>query len=295
MINGVFRPRRKILGSELAGEVEAIGKDVKLFKVSDQVFGQSNKFSTHAEYICVPEDGAVATKPANMSFEEAAAVCDGLMLAYNYIKEIKDPAGKNILIYGASGSIGTAAVQLAKYLGREIIMQENENYPINLSHVLNGLEVTAVCNTKNLEIVKSIGADEVIDYTKEDFAKINQTFDVVLDTVGKVSYFRCKKLIKKRGIYFSTDLGFFAQNVFLSLWTSIFKALPSGKKVLFPISKITKKEITFFKEIIEAGKYKAVIDKKYKLEEIVEAYKYVETEQKTGNVVIILKDYTRTG
>jgi NADPH:quinone reductase-like Zn-dependent oxidoreductase len=266
-INGVFKPKRKILGSELAGEVEAVGKDVKLFKVGDQVFGLSDKFGAHAEYICLPENGSIAAKPVNMNYEEAAAVCDGLMLAYNHIKEIKDLASKKILIYGASGSIGTAAVQLAKYYSSE---------------------VTAVCNTKNLEIVKSLGADEVIDYTKEDFTKINRTFDVVMDAVGKSSYFRCKNLVKKGGIYFSTDIGFLAQVLFLALWTLIFKALPSGRKVLFPIPKVPNKEIYFFKEIIEAGKYKAVIDRKYKLEEIVEAYKYVETEQKTGNVVIIV-------
>ena len=267
-INGVFKPKRKILGSELAGEVEAVGKDVKSFKVGDQVFGLSDRFGAHAEYICLPDEASIVTKPDNMNYEEAAAVCDGLMLAYNYIKEIKEPANKKILIYGASGSIGTAAVQLAKYFG---------------------LEVMAVCNTKNLELVKSLGADEVIDYTKEDFTKISQTFDVVMDAVGKLSFFHCRNLVRKGGIYFSTDLGFLAQNIFLSLWTSIFRALPFGKNVLFPIPKINKKEINFFKEIIESGKYKTVIDRKYKLEEIVEAYKYVETKQKTGNVVITIK------
>lgn len=268
LVNGLFKPKKQILGSEFAGVVEEVGKDAKLFNKGDEVFGLTgNNFGSHAEYICIPEDGAIGIKPANFSFEKAAAVCDGLMLAYNYIKEIKYPVGKKILIYGASGSIGTAAVQLAKYFG---------------------LEVTAVCNTKNLEIVKSIGADTVIDYTKEDFTKINKSFDVVLDAVGKCSYFKCKKLIKKDGVYFSTDLGYFAQNAFLALWTSIFGKMPSGKKVLFPVPKEKKKDIQLFKEIIETGKYKAVIDRKYKLEEIVEAYKYVETEQKTGNVVVTL-------
>jgi len=268
LINGLFKPKRKILGSELAGVVEAVGKNVKLFKVGNEVFGLTgNNFGAHAEYICIPEDGAIEIKPPNYGFEEAAAVCDGLMLAYNYIKEIKDPARKKILIYGASGSIGAAAVQLAKYYGAEVM---------------------AVCNTKNLELVKTLGAEVVIDYTKEDFTKINQTFDVFMDSVGKSSYFKCKKLLKPGGIYFSTDLGYLAQNPFLALWTSIFSKMPSGKKVLFPIPKEKKKDIQFFKQIIEAGKYKAVIDRKYKLEEIVEAYKYVETEQKTGNVVIII-------
>ena len=290
LVNGLFKPKKQILGSELAGVVEEIGSDVKLFKKGDEVFGLTgNSFGAHAEYICLPEDGAITKKPSNMSFEEAAAVCDGLMLAYNYIKEIKEPSEKKILIYGASGSIGTAAVQLAKYLGREIIMQENENHPINLSHVLNGAKVTAVCNTKNLELVKTLGADTVIDYTKEDFTKINQTFDVVMDAVGKSSYFKCKNLLTPSGVYFSTDLGFLAQNPFLALWTSIFGKMPSGRKVLFPIPKEKKADIQFFKEIIESGKYRAVIDRKYKLDEIVEAYKYVETEQKTGNVVITVQ------
>jgi NADPH:quinone reductase-like Zn-dependent oxidoreductase len=268
LVNGLFKPKKKILGSELAGVVEEVGKNVKQFKKGDEVFGlTANYFGAHAEYVCVSEDGAIAAKPVNMSFEESAAVCDGLMLAYNYIKEIKEPTGKKILIYGASGSIGTAAVQLAKYVG---------------------LEVTAVCNTKNLELVKSLDADLVIDYTKEDFTKINQTFDVVMDAVGKSSYFKCKKLMKKGGIYFSTDLGFLAQNPFLALWTSIFEKMPSGKKVLFPVPKEKKKDIQLFKQIIETGKYRAVIDRKYPLDEIVEAYKYVETEQKTGNVVITI-------
>ncbi len=278
LTNGLFRPKRQILGSEFAGVVEEVGRDVKLFKKGDEVFGlNGNNFGAHAEYVCIREDGAITNKPYNFSFEEAAAVCDGLMLAYNYIKEIKDQAGKKILIYGASGSIGTAAVQLAKYFG---------------------LEVTAVCNTNNLELVKTLGADEVIDYTKEDFTKLDKTFDVVMDAVGKSSYFKCKKLMKSGGIsskggyasgvYFSTDLGYLAQNPFLALWTSIFGKMPSGKKVLFPIPKEKKADIQFFKEIIEAGRYKAVIDRKYKLEEIVEAYKYVETEQKIGNVVITI-------
>jgi NADPH:quinone reductase-like Zn-dependent oxidoreductase len=261
LVNGLFNPKRKILGSELAGEVEAVGKNVMLFKKGDQVFGLTgDNFGAHAEYICLPENAAIVTKPANMNFEESAAVCDGLMLAYNLIQKADLRKGSGILIYGASGSIGTAAVQLAKYYGAD---------------------VTAVCNTKNLELVKSIGADEVIDYTKEDFTKLEKTFDVVLDSVGKTSFFRCRNLIKKGGIYFSTDFGFLAQNVFLTLWTSVFGAMPCGKKVLFPLPKASKKDVNFFKEIIEAEKYKAVIDKKYKLEEIVKLT-YVETEQKTG-------------
>ena len=262
LLNGVFKPKRTILGSELAGEVEAVGKDVKLFKKGDQVFGLTgNKFGAHAEYICLPEEASIVTKPANMNYEEAAAVCDGAMLAFTFIRKISLQKGDKILIYGASGSIGTAAVQLAKYYGAV---------------------VTAACNTKNLELVKSLGADEVIDYTKDDFTKIGQTYKVVFDAVGKASFFRCKNLIDKGGFYFSTDLGFLAQNLFLVLLTGIF----GSKKVKFPIPKDRKEDVAFFKELIEAGKYKAVIDRRYPLEQIVEAYRYVETGQKTGNVVI---------
>jgi NADPH:quinone reductase-like Zn-dependent oxidoreductase len=263
LVNGLFRPRRKILGSEYAGEIETIGKDVKTFKRGDQVFGLSGNFGAHAEYICIPEKGSIAIKPTNMSYEEAAAVCDGLMLAMTYIRKINFRKSKEILINGASGSIGSACVQLAKYYGAKI---------------------TAVCNTKNMELVKSLGAERVIDYTKDDFTEDDQSYDIVIDAVGKSSFFRCKRLLKPGGVYFSTDLGFLAQNIFLVVWTPVF----SSKKVKFPIPKVSQKDIVFFKELIEAGKYKAVIDRRYPLELIIEATKYVETGQKTGNVVITI-------
>jgi len=264
-INGLFRPKRTILGSELAGEIEAIGKNVKAFKQGDQVFGLStSNFGTHAEYICIPEEASITIKPANMSYDEAAAVCDGAYLAMSIIRKIDFKNVKKILINGASGSIGSAGVQLAKYYGARI---------------------TAVCNTKNIELVKSLGADEVIDYTKEDFTENGQIYDVVFDAVGKSSFFRCKKLLKPGGIYFSTDLGFLSQNIFLALLTPII----GGKKVMFSIPKGSKEEIVFLKELIEAGKYKAVIDRRYPLEQIIEATRYVETGQKTGNVVITLE------
>ena len=269
-INGLFRPKRTILGSELAGEIEAIGKNVKAFKQGDQVFGLSiSNFGTHAEYICIPEEASITIKPANMSYDEAAAVCDGAYLAMSIIRKIDFKNVKKILINGASGSIGSAGVQLAKYYGARI---------------------TAVCNTKNIELVKSLGADEVIDYTKEDFTENGQIYDVVFDAVGKSSFFRCKKLLKPGGIYFSTDLGFLSQNIFLALLTPII----GGKKVMFPIPKGSKEEIVFLKELIEAGKYKAVIDRRYPLEQIIEATRYVETGQKTGNVVITLEHNNKT-
>jgi NADPH:quinone reductase-like Zn-dependent oxidoreductase len=260
--SGLFRPKRNILGSELAGEIEATGKDVTLFKKGDQVFGLTdNSFGAHAEYKCLPETASIVTKPANMNYEEAAAVCDGAILALSQMKRLNLQKGQKILIYGASGSIGSAGVQLAKHFGAK---------------------VTAVCNTKNLELLKSLGAEELIDYTKDDFTKNGRVYDVVIDAVGKSSFFRCKNLLKEGGVYISTDLGFLSQNPFLALWTRFI----GKKRVLFPIPKDSKEDIAFLKELIEAGKYKAVIDRRYPLEQIVEAYRYVETGQKTGNVVI---------
>jgi len=274
LVNGLFTPKKTILGSELAGEIEAIGSEVKTCKPGDQVFGLSvPNFGAHAEYICLPETGSITTKPANMSYKEAAAVCDGLMLAITYIRKIDFTNERKILINGASGSIGSACVQLAKYYGAEI---------------------TAVCDTRNLETVKLLGADDLIDYTKEDFTKNGKLYDVVIDAVGKSSFFRCKKILKPGGVYFSTELGFLAQNVFLALLTPIFSILPgrqTGKKVMFPIPKNSKEDIIFFKELIEAGKYKAVIDRSYTLEKIVEATKYVETGKKAGNVVITVEHH----
>ncbi|MBK9356780.1 MAG: NAD(P)-dependent alcohol dehydrogenase [Bacteroidales bacterium] len=274
LVNGLFKPKKTTLGSELAGEIEAIGKDVKSFKPGDMVFGLSTmNFGAHAEYICLPETASITTKPANFSFNEAAAVCDGLMVAIAFIRKIDIAIEKEILINGASGSIGSACLQLAKYYGAE---------------------VTAVCDTKNTEVVKLLGADEVIDYTQEDFTKKGKLYDVVIDSVGKSSFFRCKKILKPGGVYFSSELGYLAQNIFLALFTPINSILPGrnrGKSVKFPIPKDSKEDIIFFKELIEAGKYKAVIDRIYSLEKIVEATKYVETGQKTGNVVLTVEHH----
>lgn len=262
MMRGLLKPKNKVLGTEFAGEIEAIGKNVSSFQIGDAVFGlRTFKFGTHSEYVCVKESGSIAHKPTNMSFQEAAAVCDGLMLANNYIKRIKYKDKAKILINGTTGSIGSAALQLAKYYGAE---------------------VTAVCNTKNVDLIKSLGADHIVDYLKEDFTKIRESFDVVLDAVGKSSFFKTKKILKVGGIYYSSELGYMAQNLFLPLLTPIF----SLKRVKFPIPTDNKKDILFFKKLIEEGHYKAVIDKVYPLEEIVEATKYVETGEKTGNVVI---------
>lgn len=262
IFGGFFKPRNKILGTEFSGVIEALGPEVKQFKAGDSVFGLSTfKFGTHAEYICIPEHKSIALKPNNYSYEEAAAVCDGLMLGINFVRNIDKSKRNKILVNGATGSIGSSVVQLAKYYGAE---------------------VTAVCNTKNLELIKSLGADSLIDYLKEDFTKSNEQYDFIFDTVGKSSFFKCKHLLKTKGVYISSELGYLSQNVFLALWSLLF----GNKKVKFPIPTDSKKDILLFKEIIESGKYKAIIDKIYKLEDIVEATRYVETGEKTGNVVI---------
>jgi NADPH:quinone reductase-like Zn-dependent oxidoreductase len=259
-VTGLLRPRRKILGSELAGEVEAVGAAVSEFEVGDQVFGVNPwKFGAHAEFVCMRESASLAHKPTGMSFEEAAAVCDGAILALGCLRPANPRKGQRTLVYGASGSIGTAAVQLARYFDAD---------------------VTAVCNTKNVELVRSLGADEVVDYTLEDFTKNGQTYDVIFDAVGKHSFWRCRGSLNRGGFYLATDQ---LQNLVLALWTS----RVGDKRVVFPIPpRYTKKDVLFLKELIEAGKYRAVIDRCYPLEQVVEATRYVETEQKTGNVVL---------
>jgi len=265
LFSGLIRPKRTILGRELAGEIESVGQGVTRFGKGDQVFGLSGgRFGAHAQYVCVPEQGAIASKPTNMTYEEAASVCDGAMLALNCLKKAGIQQRRQMMIYGASGSIGAAAVQLAKYFGAEI---------------------TAVCGTRNLGLAKSLGADQVIDYTKQDFTKSGQRFDMVFDAVGKSSFSRCRPLLKSDGAYVATDLGFLYQNPFFALWTSMI----GSKKALFPLPKERQEDILFFKELIEAGHLKAVIDRRYPMEHIVEAYRYVETGHKTGNVVITVE------
>ena len=263
LIFGLRRPKQRILGTELAGEVEADGAAVTQFAVGDHVFGSTEAFrtGTHAEYICMRESAPIAHKPAGMSFEEAAAVTDGFILALMCLEAARVQKGQRVLVYGASGSIGTAGVQLAKYFGAN---------------------VTAVCRAKNVELAKSLGADDVIDYTQDDFTKNGETYDVIFDAVGKHSFSRCKGSLTRGGAYVATD-GF--RNLFLQLWTS----RVGYKKVLFPIPpQYTKKNVLLLKELIEAGKYRAVIDRCYRLEDVIEATKYVETQQKTGNVVLTL-------
>jgi NADPH:quinone reductase-like Zn-dependent oxidoreductase len=262
--NGLIRPKRPILGTEFAGEIEAMGKDVTSFGIGDPVFGLSGDgFGAHAEYICLPEAGSLATMPANATAEEAAAVCDGAMLALSALKKLPIQQGQEVLINGASGSIGTAAAQLAKYYEAD---------------------VTAVCSTKNVELVTGLGADEVIDYTEHDFTENGETYDIIFDAVGKSSFARCRSSLKPGGAYIASDLGFLVQNPIYALWTSKF----GSKRVIFPIPHHSKADILLFKELVETGKYRAVIDRRYPLEQIVEAYKYVEQGHKRGNVVIIV-------
>jgi NADPH:quinone reductase-like Zn-dependent oxidoreductase len=261
---GLRRPKRKILGMEFAGEVEAVGAAVIEFEVGDQVFGVKG-FGAHAEFVCIRESGPLAHMPAGLTFEEAAAVCDGACIALSCLRTADLRTDRSIVVYGASGSVGTAAVQLARYFGAH---------------------VTAVCNTKNVELVRSLGADEVVDYLQEDFTKNGRTYDVIFDAVGKHSFRRCRRSLKPGGIFIETDGGFLWHVPVLALLTRWI----GDKKVKLGIARYTKKDVLFVKELIEAGKYRAVIDRSYPLEDVVDATRYVETEQKTGNVVLALND-----
>ena len=264
--SGLIRPKNKILGCEFAGEIEAVGKTVKSYKPGDKVFGYNDaKFGAHSEYMTVQENDSFTIIPENISYQEAAPITEGGHYALCDIRAAKLKRGHKILINGTTGAIGSAAVQLARYFGAE---------------------VTAVCDSPHVELVKSLGADEVIDYTREDFTKLNKTFDVVFDAVGKSSFKRCKPILREKGIYMSTELGKNSENVFLALITPWF----GGKRVLFPIPAISKKDVDFLKGLVETGQFKPVIDRSYPLAEIVEAYRYVETGQKIGNVIIRVTD-----
>jgi NADPH:quinone reductase-like Zn-dependent oxidoreductase len=254
---GLRRPRHRIPGMELAGEVAAVGEAVTEFEIGDHVFGVKG-FGANAEFVCIRAGALIAPKPNGMSFDEAAAVCDGALSALTCLRRAGLREGQKILVYGASGSIGTAGVQLARHFGAH---------------------VTAVCNTKNLELVRTLGADEVIDYLHEDFTKNGQTHDVIFDAVGKHSFRRCRGSLKEGGTYVATD-GF--QNFFWTPWTRLI----GDKKVVLPLPRWTREDVFFIKELIEAGNYRAVVDRRYPLEDVVDATRYVETQQKTGNVVL---------
>ena len=256
---GLVKPKRRIAGMELAGEVVDVGAAVTEFKVGDRIFGV--KGGANAEYVCVREGGPVASMPAGMGFEEAAAVGDGACSALSCLRSAGTLKGRRVVVYGASGSIGTAAVQWARYFDAH---------------------VTAVCNTKNVELVRSLGADEVVDYTREDFTKKGQTYDVIFDAVGKHSFRRCRGSLRPGGMFIETDGGFLWHVPFLVLLTRWI----GDKRVKLGIARYKKEDVLLLKELIEAGKYRAVIDRRYPLEDAVEATRYVETGQKTGNVVL---------
>jgi NADPH:quinone reductase-like Zn-dependent oxidoreductase len=264
LFSGLFKPKFGILGNEFAGIIDAVGKDVKLYHVGDKVFGYNDtKFGAHAEFMTIAETDAITTIPNDVTYEQAAPITEGSHYALCDIRAAKITVGHHVMIYGASGAIGSAAVQLVKFFGAK---------------------VTAVCNTQNVEVVKSLGADQVIDYINQDFTRIDQKFDFIFDAVGKSSFAQCKPLLKKHGIYISTELGKNSENIFLALLTPLFK----GKKVLFPLPTISKEDVIFLKKLVELGKYKPLVDRSYHLNNIVDAYKYVETRQKVGNVVITL-------
>jgi NADPH:quinone reductase-like Zn-dependent oxidoreductase len=265
--NGFLKPRNPILGQELAGEIEAIGKDVTRFKIGDQVFG-FDMFGAYAEYKCMPENGALSIKPVNLSYKEAASVPNGALTALPFLRDNGNiQSGQSVLIYGASGSVGSAAVQLAKYYWAK---------------------VTGVCSTPNLEWVKSLGADLVIDYTREDFTENGKTYDIVFDTVGKCSFSKCKGSLSDEGIYLTTVPT--PAIMFQALWP----AKCGSKKVKFVAAGLRParekvKDLVFLTNLIETGKIKPVIDRVYPLEQMAEAHRYVEKGHKKGNIAITVE------
>jgi len=261
LMNGLSAPKKiHVLGIEFAGRIESVGRAVTRFREGDEVFGATGfKFGAHAEYVCVPADGVIETKPANMTLEEAAAVFFGAGSALHFLRKAGIRAGQKVLVYGASGSVGVFAVQLAKHFGAH---------------------VTGVCSTRNVELVRSLGADEVVDYTKEDFTK-PATYDLIFHTVGKISFSACMKSLKKGGVY-ASDLLLGA--VLRKPWASV----GGRKRVIGGIAKPKTEDLVFLKDLIEARKLRAVIDRRYPLAQIAEAHRYVEGGHKKGNVVITL-------
>lgn len=265
MYFGIRRPRITILGSEFAGEIEAVGKDVKRFKAGDPVFGyRGQSMGAYAEYLCMPETGVLAPKPGNMTYEEAAAVPYGAIMALSLLRKQNIGPGQKVLVNGASGGIGPAVVQLAKYYGAE---------------------VTGVCGTPRVEYVKSLGADRVIDYTREDFAASGETYDVIVDILGKGPFSKVKGSLKSNGRWLLVS--FKTKKLFQMLWTS----LTGGKKVICALSTEKAEDLVFIKELIEAGKVKTVVDRCYPLAQAAEAHRYVEQGHQKGSVVITMDEY----
>ncbi|MDQ0930512.1 NAD(P)-dependent alcohol dehydrogenase [Streptomyces turgidiscabies] len=262
LLTGLTRPRRPVLGTEYAGVVEAVGGGVTSFAVGDRVFGYNEgAFGTHAEYLSVPHDGAIATMPTGVTFEEAAPGTEGAHYALAFLTKAGIQAGHDVLVYGATGGIGSAAVQLLKQ---------------------RGATVTAVCGPDHLELVKGLGADRVVDYTAQDFTRDEQSYDAVFDAVGKSTFGQCRRLLKPGGVYLSSELGPGCQNLLLPLISPLFR----GRKVKFPFPTQNQEMVRSFRDLMEAGEFRPVVDRRYPLEQIADAYRYVETGQKTGNVVI---------
>jgi NADPH:quinone reductase-like Zn-dependent oxidoreductase len=263
--SGLVRPKAAVLGTEFAGVVEAVGAGVTSFEVGDDVYGfgdDGRRLGAHAEYLSFPEDGGIATMPSGVTYEEAAPSTEGAHYALSAIRKAKIGGGHDVLVNGATGAIGSAAVQILKS---------------------RGATVTATSDTEHVELVRGLGADRIIDYTTEDFTQGQETYDMVLDAVGKSSFGRCKRVLRPRGVFLSSDLGPLSQNPLLALITPLF----GGKRVMFPIPpNHGREEIGYLKEMIESGAFRPVIDRRYPLDRIVEAYEYVETGQKIGNVVI---------
>lgn len=259
---GFPRPTSSTPGTDFAGEIMAVGKSVTAFQVGDKVWGfNDNGLASHAQYLTLPENEAVLKMPENITYEQAAASAEGAHYAYNFINKVQLKAGHKVLVNGATGAIGSAAVQILKYLG---------------------IQVVAVCNTKNVALVTALGADQVIDYQKEDFTNQVEKFDFVFDAVGKSTFAKCKPLLQPGGIYISTELGPNGENLYLPLITKIL----GGKKVIFPFPSNIKRSLLFMQNLLDKEKFKPVIDRKYPLEKIREAYEYVASGQKTGNVII---------
>jgi NADPH:quinone reductase-like Zn-dependent oxidoreductase len=259
--SGIRKPKQPILGTEFAGEIEAVGKNVTLFRKGDQVFGFTGMSSgTYVEYRCMPEDGMLAPKPANMTYQEAATVPYGALTALYFLRKGNIQSGQKVLIFGASGGVGNYAVQLAKHFGAE---------------------VTGVCSTPKLEMVKSLGADQVIDYTQEDFTKSDETYDIIFDTIGKTSVSRSKRSLKKNGFYLFATFG-------LPLLVQILWLKLTSNKKVGPLGVVEERteDLIFLKKLIEAKEIKSIVDKCYPMEQAADAHRYVESGQKKGNVII---------
>lgn len=269
-MNGLWRPKKiRVLGIEFAGTVQSVGTAATRFSAGDQVFGATGfTFGAHAEYVCVPEDALVATKPDNMTFEEAAAVMFGAVSALYFLRKTEVHAGQNVLIYGASGSVGVFAVQLAKHLGAR---------------------VTGVCSTANLELVKSLGADEVIDYTKDDFSKAGRVYDVVLDTVGKSGFSRSLKALKRGGFYALVAASGGVWSMIGVILRGRWSSITGAARVIGGVARAAPGDQLFLKALIEAGQLRTVIDRRYPLAQIAEAHRHAEAGHKRGHVVIVLE------